>query len=122
MTFLIQTDFVFYFATVPAASPSTHSNYLYGVQTFLETNNLLTNAETLGPWALLRHGGGGGGGRRGIIQLVKKFRYFNVVRKCISVHKNLPLSLIQSQLNPLHSLVFINTEFHFLHIRVYRVS
>jgi len=34
MTFLIQTDFVFYYATVLAASPNTESNYLHGVQTF----------------------------------------------------------------------------------------
>ena len=62
MSFLIQTDFVFYYATVPAASTNTASNYLYGVQTFLETNNLSANAKTLGRWALLHHEGGGGGG------------------------------------------------------------
>lgn len=53
---------------------------------------------------------GRGGG--GIFQLVKNFIHFNGVRKCISVHKSSLISLIQSQLNQLHSLVFINTEFH----------
>ena len=58
MTFLIQTDFVFYYAAEPAASHNTESNSLYGVQKFLTTNNISANAETLGFWALLRHGGG----------------------------------------------------------------
>jgi len=117
MTFLIQTDFVFYYAAVAVASPKKESNCLYGVQTFLTTNNLSANAEILspwapgplGPWALLHHGEGVG---RGIFQLFTKFKHFNGVRKCISVHKSSPLSLIQSQLNQLHNLVSINTEFH----------
>jgi len=68
MAFLIQKDFVFYYAAAAAASPNTESNYLYGVQTFLTTSNLSANAEILGPcapgplgpWALLHHGEGEG--------------------------------------------------------------
>jgi hypothetical protein len=107
MTLLIQTDFVSYYVTAPAASPKTQSNYPQGAQTFLETNNLSANAETLDRWALLHHGGG-----ELTFQLVKKFKHSNCFRKCISVHKISPLSLIRSQLNPLHNFVFINTEFH----------
>jgi hypothetical protein len=83
MTFLIQADCVFYtyFATVLAASANTVLHYLYGVQTFLETNKLSANAEDLAPWGLLSHEVW----RWGIFQLVKKLKHINGFRKCIAV-------------------------------------
>jgi hypothetical protein len=56
ITFIIQTDFVFYFATVPAASAITVLDYLYGVQTLSEANNISAHAEALTCWLLLRNG------------------------------------------------------------------